>query len=118
VRIALFMGAMVAKRHNPVLKAFFDRLVAAGKPKMVALIALARKLLNYPQRHSQRPPTMANRLTSKTVALPAGERAARFRNTKEWVRGVISLSTAGNPLTPTLSPNGERERTEFAARSP
>jgi transposase len=45
VRTALFMGAMVAKKHNPVLKAFFDRLVAAGKPKMVALIALARKLL-------------------------------------------------------------------------
>jgi transposase len=45
VRAALFMGAMVAKRHNPALKAFFDRLVAAGKPKMVALIAVARKLL-------------------------------------------------------------------------
>jgi transposase len=45
VRSAMFMGAMVAKRHNPVLKAFFDRLVAAGKPKMVALIAVARKLL-------------------------------------------------------------------------
>ena len=45
VRTTLFMGAMVAKQHNPVLKAFFDRLVAAGKPKMVALIAVARKLL-------------------------------------------------------------------------
>ncbi len=45
VRTALFMGAMVAKLHNPVLKVFFDRLVAAGKPKMVALIAVARKLL-------------------------------------------------------------------------
>ena len=45
VRTALFMGAMVAKQHNPVLKAFFDRLVASGKPKMVALIAVARKLL-------------------------------------------------------------------------
>jgi transposase len=45
VRTALFMGAMVATRHNPVLKAFFDRLIAAGKPKMVALIAVARKLL-------------------------------------------------------------------------
>jgi transposase len=45
VRTALFMGAMVAKKHNPVLKAFFDRLVDAGKPKMVALIAVARKLL-------------------------------------------------------------------------
>lgn len=45
VRTALFMGALVAARHNPVLKAFFDRLIAAGKPKMVALIAVARKLL-------------------------------------------------------------------------
>jgi transposase len=45
VRAALFMGAMVAKKHNPVLKVFFDRLVAVGKPKMVALIAVARKLL-------------------------------------------------------------------------
>jgi len=45
VRCALFMGAMVAKQHNPILKAFFDRLVAAGKPKMVAIIAVAHKLL-------------------------------------------------------------------------
>jgi len=45
VRAALFMGAMVAARHNPNLKAFRDRLVAAGKPKLVALIATARKLV-------------------------------------------------------------------------
>jgi transposase len=45
VRTALFMGALVAMRHNPVLKGFFERLRAAGKPKMVALIAVARKLL-------------------------------------------------------------------------
>ena len=45
VRTALFMGAMVAKRFNPTLKAFYERLLAAGKPKMVATIAVARKLL-------------------------------------------------------------------------
>src|SRR5579862_927083 len=45
VRTALFMAAMVAARHNPVLKTFRDKLVAAGKPKLVALIAVARKLL-------------------------------------------------------------------------
>ena len=45
VRTALFMAAMVASRHNPVLKAFRDKLVQAGKPKMVAIIAVARKLL-------------------------------------------------------------------------
>ena len=36
---------MTARRHNPILKAFFARLIAAGKPRMVALIAVARKLL-------------------------------------------------------------------------
>ena len=45
VRCALFLAALVASRHNPVLKAFRDRLRAAGKPKMVAAIAVARKLL-------------------------------------------------------------------------
>lgn len=45
VRTVLFLGAMSAVRHNPSLKEFFARLVAAGKPKMVALIAVARKLL-------------------------------------------------------------------------
>jgi transposase len=42
---ALFMAAMVAGRFNPVLKAFRDRLVAAGKPKKLAIVAVARKLL-------------------------------------------------------------------------
>jgi transposase len=45
VRKALFMAAMVGAHHNPNLKAFYQRLVAAGKPKLVALIAVARKLL-------------------------------------------------------------------------
>jgi transposase len=45
VRSVLFMAAMSAKRCNPALKYFYERLVAAGKPKMVALIAVARKLL-------------------------------------------------------------------------
>lgn len=45
VRAALFLGAMSARRCNPTLKAFYEHLVAAGKPKMVALIAVARKLL-------------------------------------------------------------------------
>jgi len=44
-RTSLFMAALVAARHNPVLKTFHQRLIAAGKPKMVAIIAVARKLL-------------------------------------------------------------------------
>ena len=45
VRSALFLAALTAARHNPVLKVFRDRKMAEGKPKMVALIAVARKLL-------------------------------------------------------------------------
>ena len=45
VRTALFMAALTAMRWNPTLRAFHHRLRAAGKPKMVALIAVARKLL-------------------------------------------------------------------------
>jgi transposase len=43
-RSALVMAAMVAARHNPPMKRVYERLLAAGKPKMVALIAVARKL--------------------------------------------------------------------------
>ena len=45
VRSALFLASLAACRHNPVLKAFRQRLVDAGKPKMLVAIAAARKLL-------------------------------------------------------------------------
>lgn len=45
VRTALFLAALCGRRWNPQLKAFYERLIARGKPKKVALIACARKLL-------------------------------------------------------------------------
>jgi len=45
LRSMLYMGALVATRHNPVIKAFYQRLLAAGKPPKVALTACMRKLL-------------------------------------------------------------------------
>jgi transposase len=45
VRAVLFMAALVASRHNPVLKTFRDRLVAAGKPRIIAIVATMRKLI-------------------------------------------------------------------------
>ena len=45
VRAALYMAALVAARHNPVIRALYRRLVAAGKAKKVALVACMRKLL-------------------------------------------------------------------------
>lgn len=45
VRRALYMATLVAVRHNKMMAAFYERLVGAGKPKKVALIAAMRKLL-------------------------------------------------------------------------
>ena len=45
VRAVLYMGALVATRHNPVIRTFYQRLLAAGKPKKLALTACMRKLL-------------------------------------------------------------------------
>ncbi len=44
VRAVLYMGALVASRHNPAIRDFYQRLLAAGKPKKVALVASMRKL--------------------------------------------------------------------------
>lgn len=45
VREALYMGALIASRHNLAIKGFYQRLLRAGKPKKVALVACMRKLL-------------------------------------------------------------------------
>lgn len=45
VRSGLYMAALVATRHNPILAAFYQRLRAAGKPRKLALTATMRKLL-------------------------------------------------------------------------
>lgn len=45
IRRALYMATLVAARYNPVIRAHYERLVAAGKLKKVALVACMRKLL-------------------------------------------------------------------------
>lgn len=45
LRRALYMATLSAIRFNPAIRPFYDRLVAAGKPKKVALVACMRKLL-------------------------------------------------------------------------
>jgi transposase len=46
MRAALFMPAVVAAQHNPVVKAFYERLLNNGKPKKLAIVACMRKLLH------------------------------------------------------------------------
>jgi transposase len=45
LRTALYLATLSAARHNPVIRSFYQRLCAAGKPKKVARCAAARKLL-------------------------------------------------------------------------
>lgn len=45
VRRVLYMATLVATRHNPAIRQFYQRLLAAGKEKKVALVAAMRKLL-------------------------------------------------------------------------
>ena len=45
VRAVVYMATIAAINHNPVIKVFHSRLIAAGKPKKVAIIACTRKLL-------------------------------------------------------------------------
>jgi transposase len=45
MRAALYMSTLVATRHNPVIREFYERLLAAGKVKKVALTACMRPLL-------------------------------------------------------------------------
>jgi transposase len=45
VRSVLYMAALVASRHNPRIRTFYQRLVAAGKARKLALVACMRKLL-------------------------------------------------------------------------
>lgn len=46
IRNALYTPTIVAKLHNPEIKDFQDRLVLAGKPKLVVIIATMRKLIS------------------------------------------------------------------------
>ncbi len=57
LRQALFMPALVASRHEPHLRAFYEHLLASGKKKRQALVAVARKLLHaiYGMFHSDQP---------------------------------------------------------------
>jgi transposase len=45
IRRILYRATVAAIKHNPVIRAFFHRLVAAGRPGKVAVIAAMRKLL-------------------------------------------------------------------------
>ncbi len=69
VRVALYMCALSAVRYNPILKEFYQRLLAKGKPGKVALTAVMRKLLVY--MNAQLQPRPAAKGTAEKVQAAA-----------------------------------------------
>ena len=47
VKRTLFMAALTARKHNPTLRAFYERLIAHGKKPIVAVVAVMRKLVTF-----------------------------------------------------------------------
>ena len=91
MRAALFMGALVAARPNSALRGFHQRLLDAGKPKLVANRRRRPKAPHHPQRYHPRAKAMAPSLTAKTVAPPlwGGQRRGSGRPTRRASNGAF-----------------------------
>ena len=108
VRAALFMAALVGTRCNPVLRAFYRRLLAAGKPKKVALTACMRKLLtilNAMMRRGTALAPLGARLKNKTVANDCASAAGHQLGARTNLR--LHLPAARSP-PPGRSPGPPR----------
>jgi len=74
IRAVLYMGAMVASRHNPVIRSFYQRLLAAGcwQAQETGLDRLHAQAPDHAQQYGQKRPALESSrnylLTSKTVA--------------------------------------------------
>ena len=126
VRAVVYMAAIVAMRHNPVIHAFYERLVAAGKPKKVAIVACMRKLLTIlnamlrdqamwnATRHLQ--PT--NRiLTLKTVANPSTNAQTEARPPlRAYCKSAQASSTLARASISLERPRAGRLRHSAGAR--
>jgi transposase len=73
VRSALYMSALVAMQHNPVISRFYQRLLKAGKAKKVALIACAHKLLGILNAMLKQQVSWRNPIDAQTVSLASAK---------------------------------------------
>jgi transposase len=67
VRSVLYMATLTARQANPALRAFHDRLIERGKPKMVAIVATMRKLLTLLNAMARSGQTWTPQLTGQNV---------------------------------------------------
>ena len=110
VRAVLYMGALVASRHNPAIRDFYQRLLAAGKPKKVALVASMRKLLvtlnamlkhGYPWRDMTQPVVARNcsdlRGSEQLAAGGEGVQASCAPGAEDRCQRHLALGTTFRP---------------------
>lgn len=108
VRSVLYMATMSAVKHNPVLKAYYQKLLAKGKPPKVAMIAAARKMLiilNDMVRHSQ--PWQPELATPKEEA----EAQKAQTGTQRKASGVRGGNEPRNGRTSANQPNANKKVT-------
>ena len=119
VRTVLFMGAQTAKQHNPVLKAFYKRLDCQRQIQDGCNDRCRSQTPHYPQRHPQRQKTMANRLTSNTVAEEGAKRPSRRMgpNTRRLFGRELRAASPSRPRRPSRRRSPPR-RSRAAPRRP
>ena len=107
VRAVLYMAALVASKSNPLIRPFYERLLAKGKPKKVALTACMRKLLTIlnamlKHRTSWNPDDFPLPLDKGDSCSP---RPSPWKGEGE----VASIrSQDASPVSPTTTPSGGR----------
>jgi len=87
-RTVLYMGALVASKCNPVIRAFYQRLRTAGKPATVALVACTRKLLIILKPQSAAGDHVRARRAARRPYPILGGRLAEAENVSIWVLDV------------------------------
>ncbi len=94
IRRVLFMAAQAAAMFNPTLKAFKRRLLDAGKKPKVAIVAVMRKLIVYPQRHGPRQCPLAAICTCSMTVAPHIEWGGELRDVLFSIAAAIASAAS------------------------
>ena len=105
VRAVLYMGTLAATRFNPVIRDFYQRLLAAGKPKKVALVACMRKLLVILNSMlKQRSPWRAERASSPALVGVTVQTSGDLLDQRHRRQGNSALNKAVSPPSAGIRP--------------
>ena len=102
VRAVPFMGAITAARHNATLKAFHQRLIDTGKPRLVAIVAIARQMLTIRNAIMRSQQACTSDVQAASIWLPHRGRetgVAQGRSCQGRGRAATALNRTGIPAS-------------------